>query len=427
MIKMGVLPADRFVVFNKTMINEQDKKILVMLYQPIVGSDAVSLYFTLCSYLDKSESFSLENSHHILMSSMQTSLEDIIIAREKLEATGLLKTYVKKGEVNNYIYEIYSPLSPKEFINNPLLSVSLASNVGSLEYNKLISYFKIPRLNLDDYEDVTCLFNEVFDPIDITTFKGDIKEIKNYKKNKLLMDIDVNLDELISELPDDMLVKKSVTNDVKDLIYKLIFVYNLNDDQIKNVIFNSISSKHLLDKNLLKENARKLYRFENEGRLPSLVYKNQPEYLRNKINDNSKRSKIIYMFETTTPYNFLCAKYHGSKPTKADLKLVEYLLVDLDLNPGVVNVLVDYVLKINNNKLTKSFVIAIAGQWRKANIKTVVDAMKIAEDEYHKRKKNKEVKAKVKENPEWLDKNLKEDVATSEEIAKMEAKLSKFR
>ena len=241
------------------------------------------------------------------------------------------------------------------------------------------------------------------------------------------MDIDVNLDELISELPDDMLVKKSVTNDVKDLIYKLIFVYNLNDDQIKNVIFNSISSKHLLDKNLLKENARKLYRFENEGRLPSLVYKNQPEYLRNKINDNSKRSKIIYMFETTTPYNFLCAKYHGSKPTKADLKLVEYLLVDLNLNPGVVNVLVDYVLKINNNKLTKSFVIAIAGQWRKANIKTVVDAMKIAEDEYHKRKKNKEVKAKVKENPEWLDKNLKEDVATSEEIAKMEAKLSKFR
>ena len=147
MIKMGVLPADRFVVFNKTMINEQDKKILVMLYQPIVGSDAVSLYFTLCSYLDKSESFSLENSHHILMSSMQTSLEDIIIAREKLEATGLLKTYVKKGEVNNYIYEIYSPLSPKEFINNPLLSVSLASNVGSLEYNKLISDFKIARIN----------------------------------------------------------------------------------------------------------------------------------------------------------------------------------------------------------------------------------------------------------------------------------------
>lgn len=428
MIKMSVLPADRFVVFNKTIINEQDKKILVMLYQPIIGSEAISLYFTLCSYLDKQESFSKENSHHLLMTNMQASLENIIVAREKLEAVGLLKTYVKEGQINNYVYEIYSPLSPKEFINNPLLSVSLSSNVGSIEYNKIISYFKIPRLNLSDYKDITCLFNEVFEPVDITNFDGDIKDVKNYKKNKLLMEININLDEIISEVPDEMLVKKSVTKDVKDLIYKLIFVYNLNDLEIKNIIFNSISPKHLLDKSLLKENARKLYRFENGGRVPSLVYKNQPEYLRAKINDDSRRAKIIYMFETTTPYNFLCAKNHGTKPTKADLKLVEYLLVDLELNPGVVNVLVDYVLKINNNKLTKSFVEAIASQWCKANIKTVVDAMKIAEEEYHKRKKSKIVKKTlVKDKPEWFDKNLKENVASDEEIAKMEAKLSKFR
>lgn len=428
MIKMSVLPADRFVVFNKTMINDQDKKLLVMLYQPIIGCDAISLYFTLCTYLDKSESFSAENLHHNLMTSMQLSLEDIIIAREKLEAVGLLKTYVKKGEINSYIYEIYSPLSPKEFITNPILSVSLSSNIGNVEYNKIISYFKIPHLKLNEYEDVTCLFNEVFEPIDITNFNGDIKEIKNYKKNKLLMDVNIDLDEIISEIPDEMLVKKSITKDVKDLIYKLIFVYNLNSSQVKNIMFNSISEKHLLDKSNLRENARKLYRFENEGRLPSLVYKNQPEYLRAGLNDNSKRAKIIHMFETTTPYNFLCTKYHGSKPTKADLKLVEYLLVELELNPGVVNVLIDYVLKINNNKLTKSFVEAIAGQWRKSNIKTVPDAMKIAEDEYHLRKKPKNIKTvKVKEKPEWFDKKVEENVATDEEIANMEKMLSEFR
>ena len=426
MIKMSVLPADRFVVFNKTILTDQDKKILIMLYQPIIGTEAVSLYLTLNSYLDKSESISFENSHHTLMVNTQLNLETLIMAREKLEAVGLLKTFVKKGDINDYLYEMFSPLSPKEFINNPLLSVSLASNVGNIEYNKIIAYFKIPNPKLDGYQEITCLFNEVFEPIDITSFDGEIKDIKGYQKNKLLLDVNLNLDEIISEIPDDMLVKRSVTRELKDLIYKLVFVYNLNDEDVYSIILNSINEKHLIEKKALKDNARKLYRFENEGRLPSLIYKNQPEYLRAKLTDNSKRSKMIYMFETTTPYDFLCNKYHGNQPTKTDLKLVEYLLVDLDLNPGVVNVLIDYVLRINNNKLNKAFVEAVAGQWCKANIKTVIDAMKIAEDEYHKRQKVKTTK-KVKEKPEWFDQKLEAETASDEEIAKMEKMLSEFR
>ena len=426
MIKMSVLPADRFVVFNKTILTDQDKKILIMLYQPIIGTEAVSLYLTLNSYLDKSESISFENSHHTLMVNTQLNLETLIMAREKLEAVGLLKTFVKKGDINDYLYEMFSPLSPKEFINNPLLSVSLASNVGNIEYNKIIAYFKIPNPKLEGYQEITCLFNEVFEPIDITSFDGEIKDIKGYQKNKLLLDVNLNLDEIISEIPDDMLVKRSITRELKDLIYKLVFVYNLNDEDVYSIILNSINEKHLIEKKALKDNARKLYRFENEGRLPSLIYKNQPEYLRAKLTDNSKRSKMIYMFETTTPYDFLCKKYHGNQPTKTDLKLVEYLLVDLDLNPGVVNVLVDYVLRINNNKLNKAFVEAVAGQWCKANIKTVTDAMKIAEDEYHKRQKVKTTK-KVKEKPEWFDQKLEAETASDEEIAKMEKMLSEFR
>ncbi|MEG0026125.1 MAG: DnaD domain protein [Bacilli bacterium] len=428
MIKMGILPADRFVVFNKTIINEQDKKILVMLYQPIIGSDAISLYFTLCSYLDKTDSCSNEVSHHTLMVSMQNALEDIIIAREKLEAVGLVKTFVKKGNVNNFIYEIFSPLSPKEFINNPLLSISLSSNIGLLEYRKTISFFKVPPIKLNDYEEITCLFNEVFEPVDITNFNSEIKNIKSYRKNKLLMNVEINLDEIISIIPDEMLNKKNITNETRDLLYKLVFVYNINSEQIKSIIFNSINEKHNIDKELLRENARKLYRFENGGRLPSLVYKNQPEYLRTKLNDSSNRSKIIYMFETTTPYNFLASKYHGSVPTKTDLKLVEYLLIELNLNPGVVNVLIDYVLRINNNKLTKAFVEAIAGQWCKSNIKTVTDAMKIAEDEYKNRQKiAKKKTVKIQAKPVWFDKKLEQNIASDEELKQMEKMLSEYR
>ena len=98
----------------------------------------------------------------------------------------------------------------------------------------------------------------------------------------------------------------------------------------------------------------------------------------------SKWQKLIDCFENTTPYDFLKAKYKGGKPTNKDVSLIESLLVDQELNPGVVNVLIDYVLRINDNKLNKNFVEAIASQWKLSNINTVKDAMLQAEKEYKK-------------------------------------------
>ena len=54
------------------------------------------------------------------MTSTQLNLDTIVSVREKLEGIGLLKTYYKKNSVNNYIYELYSPLNAYEFFNNPI-------------------------------------------------------------------------------------------------------------------------------------------------------------------------------------------------------------------------------------------------------------------------------------------------------------------
>ena len=69
-----VLPADSYIVVNKSIITEQDKKILVDLYQPIIGNKAVSLYLTLLNDLDKNSVITEEFTHHHLLSVMQTSL-----------------------------------------------------------------------------------------------------------------------------------------------------------------------------------------------------------------------------------------------------------------------------------------------------------------------------------------------------------------
>ena len=172
MKNISILPADTYTVINKTVINDSDRKIVSMLYQPIIGFTAVSLYFTLLDDLDKSSLMSEDQTHHHLMATMQLKLEDIIIAREKLEGVGLIKTYIKKGSINNYVYLVFSPISANEFFNHPILNIVLYNNLGKKEYEKLLNYYKIPRINLKDYEEITCSFDDVF-----TSVKGNILEM----------------------------------------------------------------------------------------------------------------------------------------------------------------------------------------------------------------------------------------------------------
>ena len=425
MMHDSLLPADTYVVFNKTIIGDIDHKILALLYQPILGSIAVSLYHTLWSYLDPTETSSNEWTHHHLMTCMRIKLHDIEEAREKLEAIGLMKTYQKKGNVNHYVYTLFSPLTPSEFMNNPILSTTLYRNIGDTAYKKTMEYFKIPTLNLRDYEEVTMSFKDVFESTDLSYVEQ--LEIETKTKKSASIEVEsLDLESIFAMIPEDLFSKKSVTKETRNLLHKLGFIYQFNEEQMCELIRNSLNEKKTIDKNLLKTNCRKYYQFENNGKLPSLIFRNQPEYLRKPVGDQSKKAKMIYQFETTSPYDLLCSKYNGVRPSRSDLNLLEYLLLDMDLKPGVVNVLIDYVLKINQNKLTKGFVETIASQWAKSKVETVEGAMALAEKEYKSRKNNTKKNVETVK-PDWFDKEIEAKEASLEKQKEMEEMLKAFK
>ncbi len=419
---MTTLPADTFIVSNKTVLNNNDLSILLNLYQPLVGNDSISLYYTLWSYLDKTELISNEWTHHHLLTNMQITIAEIDDARVKLEAIGLLKTYLKSDNVNSYIYELYSPMSASEFINNPVLATALYNAIGKLEYEKIINYYKIPNLNLRGFTDITKTFSEVFGFSNGCVNDNLIYDLKKsrYRNLEILSKIDMNT--ILSLIPDDLLSKRTINKNLKEYIYNIAYIYNYDNDDMISLIRNSINDAHRIDKKLLRDNANKYYSFNNLGKLPSLIYKNQPEYLRKQNTSESKRNKIIYMFETTSPYDFISSKYKNGNPTSTDLKIIAHLLLDLNLKPGVVNVLIDYVLKINNNKLTKSYVETIASQWSRINIETVEDAMHLAEKEYKGSRKKANVRFK-EEKPDWFNQNIDENKASIDEIKALEARI----
>ena len=254
MIKEKVLPADTFVVFNKTILHNEDRKLLIMLYQPIIGYKSISLYFTLWNNLDRREIYSNECTHHHLMTNMQLRLSEIIEARERLEAVGLLKTYLKKQNINNFVYELYSPISAYDFLNNPVLSTTLFNNVGKYEYEKILEYFKIPKVNLKDYQEITCSFTDVFESSNITEFEIVSSNLQKYATNKLNITPKIDLDNIISLIPDDMLNIRTLTKDTKDLIYKISFIYNYDDACMSELIRNSLNEKKMIDKKILRLN-----------------------------------------------------------------------------------------------------------------------------------------------------------------------------
>ena len=141
-MKNSLLPADTYTIINQTILTEVDKKIIISLYEPIIGPIAVSLYLTLWADLDKLEIMSKDFTHHHLMTILKTKLVDIENARKSLEAVGLLKSYIKRNDnINEYLYELYSPLSASEFLNHPVLSVLLLNNIGENEYNSHLFRF----------------------------------------------------------------------------------------------------------------------------------------------------------------------------------------------------------------------------------------------------------------------------------------------
>lgn len=431
MKEIVILPADTYTVVNKTVIKDLDRKLITMLYQPIIGYSATSLYFTLVDDLDKRELMSEDLTHHHLMSTMQLKLDDIVVARKKLEAVGLLKTFYKKDHVNHYVYLLYSPMSANDFLNHPVLNIVLYNNLGKKEYDRIVEFFKVPKVNTKDYEDITSSFSDVFKSVSGNVLIEN-ENIRKESTNKLNLNSKIDFNLLISSIPTNMVSPRCFNDETKDLINSLAFTYDIDDINMQGLVRNSINERGLIDKLELRKNCRNFYQFENDGKLPTFVYSKQPDYLKTPVGDNSKWAKMVYTFESVHPYDFLRSKYKTGEPSLRDLKLIESLLVDQKMTPGVVNVLIAYVLKINNQKLSKNYIDTIAGQWKRLNIETVEEAMRISEKEHKKLKKQFENKntsktptvitknKKQEELPDWFNKDLKNEEMTEDDMKELD-------
>ena len=102
--------------------------------------------------------------------------------------------------------------------------------------------------------------------------------------------------------------------------------------------------------------------FDTE-RLKIYASKEQPE---------KKEVKDIY---DLPPVSFLQGKQNGAQVSLTDKKILEHLSLDMHLPNVVINVMIEYILRISNNRLNPKFVDMVASEWARDGITTKEQAL----------------------------------------------------
>ncbi|SDH33601.1 replicative DNA helicase loader DnaB [Alteribacillus persepolensis] len=441
-----LLPIDRFCVRTKDQLGDRDYKVLQLLYQPLTGVQAISLYNYLWSKLEKDSYWSREATHHEMMAMLHLPLDDIFQARRVLEGIGLLRTFRRKEETSTFfVYELQPPMTPSQFFQNDVLSVFLYNKLGKERYIELRNRFVIETVDTSAYSEVTAAFDDVFAslqyseihpqngfvPQDTDQDMAGVDKQENLSFNEEAFDFDL----LKADLPVFIDADKILHDEIKTVIRRLAFVYQLDPLEMSRVVQQSLSNDDTLNQQELRKKVQEWYRFEHGNEPPALGLRTQPQQYRTMTNKEpvTETEKMAFFYEQTSPIRFLEMISDGAKVPMADVKLVETLIFDYQLQPGVVNVLIDYVLKTNNMKLHQNLVQKIAGHWSRKQIQTVKEAMELAKKEYRAAKKTQQHNSKSNNQkgqgyysrpyvrkdklPKWLEKDNQQQESKTQRAA----------
>lgn len=394
-----------FIVTSASMLSGNDRKILSLLYQPLCGYGALSLYFTLWSKYESIVNFGVKCDHKNLFANMDCTVEEFEKFRDKLEGLGLIKTLVKDGETPTYCYELYSPLVPQEFFKHELLGTLLKQKLDDEYYEELKSLFVVDKKSKNDFYDVTHTFNEVYniDLNDTSSLKsviGSKDEFVQVKNGKI--GTNFSLEIFLMVLKENKIRKSLINNSFVELMESMANLYKLDEYEICNVLIASIEGLGTQERVNYETFKRKCF----EYRKVMKVSNRDVKALENKKNGVSKKAEMLQELE---PFQFLRIKQGNVEPSKQDVKLVEDLTLMSKLNPGVINVLLDYVMINKQNTLPYPYVMKIAASLANENITTALEAI-----EYFKNYKTRNYTRVKKEEEEVVYPVGKEEVSSNE-------------
>ncbi|MBN2504781.1 MAG: DnaD domain protein [Bacilli bacterium] len=403
----GIRRNDRFVSYCKGSISASDYQVLSLLYQPIIGNGAYTLYTVLTNLLDRQSLVSQEYVHADLESLLNEKLELIEKNRYRLEAIGLLETFYFD---DHFAYELKMPLSAQSFVNDGVLGQYLIAAVTKERFLKLIQIFKLRSPSIRKHIRMTKSFDEVFPAIHLTDSDNEA-DLRSDHPNGSLKINNTNFDWrlFLESLPSEFVDCSSITDALKNKISNLNYVYGLNEIEMKDAVLKATDSDKQVSLTKLAVNARETFKLNRQSS-PVSVPKSEP------LQKNLPNDPVEY-FKTVTP-EALLAEMGGGKVSTADLRIVERLLEEVGIDKGVLNVLLAYVARIKEGSLpTYAYFEKVSLDWLRNQVTSVEVAVDYVKHLISERTKSKEsgqrktYKKSSQNKPEvkidWLDDYIK--------------------
>ena len=393
--------SDTFVVSGEGLCSEVDYQVLTLLYQPIIGQTAFTLYLTLMNLMNRQDLISEEYLHSDLESLLGLKVSEIEQERHKLEAIGLLITFFAN---DNFTYEIKLPMSARSFINDGILGEYLIASITKTRFKKLLKIFKVKTPNKKQKYNISKAFNEVFPSIEMNNSEYETDLLSN-KTNGFsrLNNYNFNWRLFSDSISEDIYDLNNLTEAVKSKIEQLSYVYGHNELKMADVFVKSLDSENMVNIEVLAKNARSNYTFEP-------IDPNKEEV---QVNVES-HDNIEDYFKSISPKDLLAELGDGLVST-ADLRHVERLIDEVGLDSGVVNVLLAYIAKTKGNNLPSyTYIQKVGMAWKRDKIDSVelaLDYIKHLDSSKDKPNYKKSTRPDVK--PDWLDEYLKENEGSS--------------
>jgi replication initiation and membrane attachment protein len=320
---------DKFNTSVRILIGESlsidDMNVLSLLYMPIIGERAYTLYMTMYSALNRSS-----NARKVLLSDITDlfgmTIKDFTKERKKLEAIGLMNTYFKDDE---YVLLLKAPLSARRFFNDCSLGSYLSDAVGETLYLKLVNIFRIESFDKEGFKNVTEIFDNVFK----SEHDGEIKVFDGYFIDKNMNssikkgNYDFDYEAFLAQLNLSIAEKNNLTAEFQTIIEQTAYTYNLKEEDMQYAYFRSIDQDGKFSITKLTKEARNISKKKEAS-----------------IND--KKLSAIEKLKITEPKELLrqSMKKIGLKPTHEEYEVIEKVVDCSPYDISITNVIIAHAL-----------------------------------------------------------------------------------
>lgn len=389
-----------FSVITQAALSSDEWKVLGLLYQPIIGTLAFSLYHTMYHVLNQKNYQSEVFTHQFLMDLLGCKITEIKVAKEKLEAIALLETY---QDEEHFIYQLKTPLTPRGFLKDTVLGQFLKTEVGPKMFQSLTEIFKVDRLDLSGFKQITKNFDDIFNFISSENYQDSAMYLGKTKNEGAKIKNCVNFEKFVELLPDRLKKPVLFQHQTQETIQKIAFVYGFDLPDLVAIYKETADGNGRIDINQLNYRAQNYYQSEHtEG--VKIVDKKEP---------NKDDAMIHYL--KTVPSIHLIEKYanHDYQLNAGDT--IMQLIDRKEVEVGVINCLLMTVLKYKEGKLPHiNYLDKVLETWMKKGITTTEIAYhellkdKNKVDEKQTEQSNKKSKVKEDKNPDWVKAYLDE-------------------